>query len=155
VGRASGLDAARAALLSIHARVKGAHPASWEHSSLVQIWGPRFSNYVIAAEDLSIFPLGRLPDDERRRRRAHDTAWRLRAFLMGRHMACEATGHAMGVNPNSLRYAAPTGTVVMRWDGARVSRFYRTFLRPRWIRLKTALNLRAGSSTCSARYYSC
>jgi hypothetical protein len=27
-------------------------------------------------------------------------------------------GHAMGVQPNSLRYAAPTGTVVLRWDGA-------------------------------------
>ena len=27
-------------------------------------------------------------------------------------------GRAMGVHPNSLRYAAPTGTVVMRWDGA-------------------------------------
>jgi hypothetical protein len=28
-------------------------------------------------------------------------------------------GHAMGRDPNSLRYAAPTGTVRMRWDGAR------------------------------------
>lgn len=34
-------------------------------------------------------------------------------------MPCETTGRGMGVNPNSLRYAAPTGTVVMRWDGAR------------------------------------
>ncbi|HTR36168.1 MAG TPA: crosslink repair DNA glycosylase YcaQ family protein [Bryobacteraceae bacterium] len=28
-------------------------------------------------------------------------------------------GRAMGVPPNGLRYAAPTGTVLMRWDGAR------------------------------------
>ena len=28
-------------------------------------------------------------------------------------------GHSMGVQPNSLRYAALTGTVLMRWDGAR------------------------------------
>ena len=28
-------------------------------------------------------------------------------------------GHAIGVPPNSLRYAAPTGTVLLRWDGAR------------------------------------
>jgi hypothetical protein len=109
----------RAALLSIHARVKGATPAIWEHASLVQIWGPRFSNYVVAAKDLAIFSLGRLPDDARRRARAHDTASRLHAFLDGRRMPFEATGHAMRVPPNSLRYAAPTGTVLMRWDGAR------------------------------------
>ena len=28
-------------------------------------------------------------------------------------------GRLLGVHPNSLRYAAPTGTVLMRWDGAR------------------------------------
>ncbi|MFL5755306.1 MAG: DNA glycosylase AlkZ-like family protein, partial [Chloroflexota bacterium] len=27
-------------------------------------------------------------------------------------------GRALGVPPNSLRYAAPTGTVLIRWDGA-------------------------------------
>ena len=109
----------RAALLSIHARVKGANPTIWEHPSLVQIWGPRFSNYVIAARDLPVFSLGRLPEDGCRRERCHDTAFRLRSFLNGRRLPCEATGHAMGVNPNSLRYAAPTGTVLIRWDGAR------------------------------------
>ena len=109
----------RAALLSIHARVKGASPTIWEHGSLVQIWGPRFSNYVVAAKDLPVFSLGRLPDNARRRARCHDTASRLQSFLKGRRMPCEATGHGMGVKPNRLRYAAPTGTVLMRWDGAR------------------------------------
>ena len=28
-------------------------------------------------------------------------------------------GHALGVHPNRLRYAAPTGTVLIRWEGAR------------------------------------
>ncbi len=109
----------RAALLSIHARVKAATPAIWEHPSLVQIWGPRFSNYVVAAKDLAIFSLGRLPHDARRRARAHDAASRLHAFLDGRRMPFEVTGHALRVSPNSLRYAAPTGTVLIRWDGAR------------------------------------
>src|SRR5947209_6845122 len=63
----------RAALLSIHARVAGTSSSSWEHSSLVQLWGPRFSDYVVALKDLAIFSLGRLPDDARRRARAHDT----------------------------------------------------------------------------------
>src|SRR5436309_11724208 len=53
----------RAALLSIHARVQGAEPSSWEDPSLVQVWGPRYQVYVVAACDLPVFSLGRLPDD--------------------------------------------------------------------------------------------
>jgi Winged helix DNA-binding domain len=109
----------RAALLSIHARMEGADSASWEHPSLIQLWGPRYSDYVVAAQDLPLFSLGRLPEDPRRRARAQDTAARLHAFLDGRRMPFGQAGHAMGVSPNSLRYAAPTGTVLLRWDGSR------------------------------------
>jgi hypothetical protein len=109
----------RAALLSIHARVEDTGTTSWEHPSLVQLWGPRFSAYVVAAEDRAVFSLSRLPEDARGRARAHDTAARLHAFLDGRRMPFGKAGHAMGVPPNSLRYATATGTVVMRWDGAR------------------------------------
>jgi hypothetical protein len=45
----------RAALLSIHARVAGAGPSSWEDPSLVQIWGPHFSVFVVAAPDVAVF----------------------------------------------------------------------------------------------------
>ena len=109
----------RAALLSLHARVVGAAPSLWEHRSLVQLWGPRFSNFVVAAKDLPIFSLGRLPLDARRRARAEITASRLHAFLDGRRMPFSVAGGALGVPHNSLRYAAPTGTLLMRWDGAR------------------------------------
>jgi hypothetical protein len=109
----------RAALLSIHARVEGASSSIWEHPSLVQLWGPRFSAYVVAAKDTPVFSLGRLPEDTHRRARAHDTASRLHALLDGRQMPFGRAGREMGVQPNSLRYAAPTGTVLMRWDGAR------------------------------------
>jgi len=109
----------RAALLSIHARVEGTGPTAWEHSSLVQLWGPRFNNYVVAAKDLPIFSLGRLPQDSRRRARAYDTASRLHALLDGRRMPFGQAGSEMAVPHNSLRYAAPTGTVLMRWDGAK------------------------------------
>jgi hypothetical protein len=108
----------RAALLSLHARVEGVGPTSWEHPSLVQLWGPRFSDYVVAAKDLAVFSLGRLPDDDRSRTRAHDTAARLHSFLDGRRMPFGQAGRAMGVQPNGLRYAAQTGTVLLRWDGA-------------------------------------
>ena len=109
----------RAALVSIHARVKGANSACWAHPSLVQLWGPRYSAYVVAARDVAVFSLGRLPEDKRGRARAHDMASRLRTFLEGRRMPFSQAGHGMGVQPNMLRYAAPTGTVLMRWDGAR------------------------------------
>ena len=74
----------RAALLSIHARVEGTEPSTWEDPSLVQLWGPRFSAYVVAARDLAVFSLGRLPDEpaagggggHRRRACTHSSAAR-------------------------------------------------------------------------------
>jgi len=109
----------RAALLSIHARVAGTGPSTWEDPSLVQLWGPRFNVFVVAARDLAVFSLGTLPDDARGRHRAQDLAARLAAILGGARMTYGQAGHALGVHPNSLRYAAATGTVLIRWEGAR------------------------------------
>jgi hypothetical protein len=109
----------RAAVLSIHARVHGTGPDTWEDPSLVQLWGPRFSAYVVAARDLAVFSLGRLPDNPARRHFADELASRLDAFLSGRTMTYGEAGRGLGVHPNQLRYAAPTGTVLIRWEGAR------------------------------------
>lgn len=109
----------RAALLSIHARMVGSEPGSWEDPSLVQVWGPRFSAYVVAKRDLAIFTLGRLPDESGPRRRFQDIAARLGSALAGRRMTLGAAAREMGAkHPNELRYAAPTGTIVIRWDGS-------------------------------------
>lgn len=109
----------RAALLSIHARVEGTEPSTWEDPSLVQLWGPRYNAYVVAGRDVGVFSLGRMPDDLGARRIAEDLAVRLHAVLAGRRMTYGEAGRALGEPPNRLRYAAPTGTVVIRWDGAR------------------------------------
>jgi DNA glycosylase AlkZ-like len=109
----------RAALLSIHARVEGTGPTTLQDPSLLQLWGPRFSAYVVAARDLAVFTLGRLPEGGARRELAEDLAARIEAFLGGRRMTYEEVGRGLGEHPNRLRYAAPTGTVVMHWDGAR------------------------------------
>jgi hypothetical protein len=110
----------RAALLSIHARMADTEPASWEHPSLVQVWGPRFSAYVVAKRDLAVFTLGRLPSENAPLKRAQDIAARLQSVLAGTRMTHGAAARAMGAkDPNELRYAAPTGTVAIRWDGAR------------------------------------
>jgi len=110
----------RAAVLSIHARVDGTKPSTWEDSSLIQLWGPRHHAYVIAARDIAVFTLGRLPDESGALRLAEEMAAQLHHHLRGARMPFGQAGRAvLGRNPNRLRYAAPTGTVVIRWDGAR------------------------------------
>lgn len=110
----------RAALLSIHARMAGAKFGVWEDPPLIQVWGPRFSAYVIAQRDLAVFTLGRLPDEPGPRQRAQDIAARLQAALGGTRMTQSDAARAIGSShPNELRYAAATGTLLIRWDGAR------------------------------------
>jgi winged helix DNA-binding protein len=109
----------RAALLSIHARVEGAHPESWADPALVQVWGPRFSAYAVPAQDHAYFTLGRYPDDDRGRRVAEAAAERVRAHLEGRRLGHHDLGEGLGVNPNSLKYGTTTGTILIRWGGAR------------------------------------
>jgi hypothetical protein len=82
----------RAALLSLHARVDRVESSTWEDPSLAQLWGSRF--------------------------RAERMAERLHAHLDGTRMTDREVGRALGVG-NELRYAATTGTVAIRWDGAR------------------------------------
>jgi hypothetical protein len=109
----------RAALLSIHARVEETRPDAWAAPSLVQLWGPRYNAYVVAKRDIAVFTLGRLPDDEKSRSFAFDMAARLDEFLAGRTMTYAEAGRAMGVHPGALRYGAPTGRILIRWEGAR------------------------------------
>jgi hypothetical protein len=109
----------RAALLSIHARVAGSTAAAWEDPSLVQLWGPRYSTYVVPRRDVAVFSLGRLPLDGAGRRVAEEVAAQLKAILGDARMTDRAAAEQIGVNPNRFRYAAPTGTVWIRWEGAR------------------------------------
>lgn len=108
----------RAALLSIHARVEGTNPSTWKDPSLVHVWGPRFSTYVVPARDRAIFTLARLPDDPRRRQRAEDIAARVHAFLAGRRLRDSEVQEALGLH-NGIKSATMTGTIVIRWEGAR------------------------------------
>ncbi|HJX07844.1 MAG TPA: crosslink repair DNA glycosylase YcaQ family protein [Actinomycetota bacterium] len=110
----------RAASLSIHARVAKTTPTTWEDPSLVQLWGPRYSAYVVAVQDLAVFSLGRLPDDAKGRKRAEDAADKVESVLgMDTKMGYGEVGAALGVNANALRYGTTTGRLVIRWEGAR------------------------------------
>jgi hypothetical protein len=107
----------RAALLSLHARVEGVEPSTWEHPSLAQLWGPRYSTYVVPKKDFALFSLGRLPDNAKGRQRAEQMAELMHAALSGR-MTDRELGRVIRVG-NAMRYAATTGTVAIRWEGAR------------------------------------
>ena len=109
----------RAALLSLHARVDGVESSTWEDPSLAQLWGPRYSTYVVPKRDFALFSLGRHPDNAKSRLRAERIAERLHAQLDGARMKDRDVGRALGVHPNTFRYAATTGTVAIRWEGAR------------------------------------
>jgi hypothetical protein len=109
----------RAALLSLHARVAGTTPTSWEAPSLVQLWGPRYSAYVVDARDAPAFTLGRLPQSGATRRVAETLADRLAALLGGTRTTQSDAARALGEPPNRLRYATLTGRIRIRWDGAR------------------------------------
>jgi len=108
----------RAALLSLHARVDGVGSSTLEDPSLAQLWGPRYSAYVVAKRDFALFSLGRLPDNAKSRLRAERMAEQLHAHLDGRRMTDREAAHALGVG-NAIRYAATTGTVAILWVGAR------------------------------------
>ena len=108
----------RSALLSIHARVEGTRPTTWEDRSLVHVWGPRYSTYLVSARDRAVFTLGRLPDAPRRRQRAEDMAARLDAFLAGRRLKDNEAQRGLRVG-NAVKYATTTGTVLIRWEGAK------------------------------------
>ena len=108
----------RAALLSLHARLEGVEPSAWEHPSLAQLWGPRFSTYVVPKRDFALFSLGRHPEDAKSRQRAERVAGRMHAHLGGARMTDRELGRAVGLG-NAMRYAATTGTIAIRWEGAR------------------------------------
>ena len=74
----------RAALLSLHARIEGVEPSTWEDRSLAQLWGPRYSTYVVPKRDFALFSLGRLPDSAKGRQRAERMAELLHAGLQAR-----------------------------------------------------------------------
>ncbi|MGD9903293.1 MAG: crosslink repair DNA glycosylase YcaQ family protein [Vicinamibacterales bacterium] len=109
----------RAALLSIHARVRGTTPSTWEAPSLVQVWGPRYSAYVVDGRDAALFTLARLPESGATRRVAETLAGRLAAALAKGPMLHGDVARALGEPANRLRYATLTGRIRIRWDGAR------------------------------------
>lgn len=109
----------RAAVLSLHARVAGTAADAWDVPPLVQLWGPRYSAYLVVERDAAVFTLGRLPASGPTRRVAEDLADRMARALGDAPVVHSAAARALGEPPNRLRYATLTGRIRIRWDGAR------------------------------------
>ena len=106
----------RAALLSIHARVERADPSILEHPSLVQVWGPRYSAYVVPARDARSSRSAGCRTTLAGRQRAEDAAARSRGPR--RRGGSTETGERSGQGETGA-VRRPTGTVLIRWEGAR------------------------------------
>ncbi len=109
----------RSALHSLHARVQGVAPDVLDDPALVQVWGPRYTAFVVPSDAHVAFTLARLPAKGRTRDRAQDLATRLDQHLAGRRLRVYDAARGLGLHDNSLRYASLTGRVLIRWDGAR------------------------------------
>ncbi len=118
----------RAAVLSIHARVAGAEPETWADPSLVQVWGPRFQVYAVPAAEHALFTLARYPDDARGRRVAEEMAALAASYVGDRTLSDREVAGAHRVG-NAIRYATTTGTILIRWEGARAPKIW-SVLRP-------------------------
>ncbi len=96
-------SAPRAGLLSLHARMEGVGPSTWEHPGLAQVWGPRLAVWLIPRDAVAAFTLGRLPrdaDHQRALQRLADAA-------------------LAGAPDLERRAGAPTGRYLIRWDARR------------------------------------
>ena len=86
--------------------------------ALAQVWGPRYTAYVVPAGDHAPFTLGRMPAKGRMPARAEDIATRAEAYLEGRKLRVDDVAGVLGVG-NGIRYGTLTGRILIRWAGAR------------------------------------
>jgi len=117
-------SAPRSGVISLHARVAGAKPDSWEHPSLVQIWFRGGADYIVPREDVGIFTLGCLPRDkariaalERLADRIHDAA---KGAMTPVGDVARSIGHPSAGDPLHPRSSSMTGRVHIRWDASRI-----------------------------------
>lgn len=117
-------SAPRSGVLSLHARVDGVTPDSWEHPELVQIWFRGGADYIVPREDVGIFTLGCLPRDRARTAALERLADRIHRAAKGAMTpvgeVARAIGHPSAGDPFHPRSSSTTGRVHIRWDASRI-----------------------------------
>jgi len=106
----------RSGLLSLHARVEGVGPDTWEHDDLAQVFF-RASVYLIPADDFGVFTRGAHPIDAERAEETSAIADRIAAVLGPDTMRqADVEGALPDLTHKAFRKAATTGRLRVRWD---------------------------------------
>jgi hypothetical protein len=113
--------APRAGLLSLHARVEGVGPSSWEDPSLAQIWFRGGADYIVPRRDLGVFTLGASPRDATVMARINELADRVVEALDGARRPVRDVVAELGLaEPLSVKTVCPSGRLLIRWDASRI-----------------------------------
>ena len=114
----------RGGVISLHARIEGAKPDSWDHPSLVQIWFRGGADYIVPRKDVGIFTLGCLPRDRDRAKELERLADEIHRVTEGETMlvreVAERIGHRSAGDPLHPRASSTTGRVHIRWDASNI-----------------------------------
>jgi hypothetical protein len=117
-------SAPRSGVMSLHARVEGTKPDSWEHPSLVQIWFRGGADYIVPRKDVGIFTLGCLPRDPKAiaalERLADDIHRAAKGEMTPVGDVARAIDHPSAADPFHPRASSTTGRVHIRWDASRI-----------------------------------
>jgi winged helix DNA-binding protein len=113
----------RSAVLALHARVEDVSPPAWKDPRFVQVWGPRGAVYVVPAQDVAVFTLGRFPRNPVQGAEVRAAAEKVMRVFRARQArpGGAVSGRTVGVNFRELRIASLTGAVRIAWDGATTS----------------------------------
>ena len=114
----------RGGVISLHARVEGTQPDSWEDKTLVQIWFRGGADYIVPRADAGIFTLGCLPRDPARAAALEQLADDIHRAAKGRmtlvREVADRIGHRSANDPLHPRASSATGRVHIRWDAANI-----------------------------------
>ena len=110
----------RSGVLSLHARVEGTQPVSWEDPSVAQVWF-RGSDYIVPRRDAGFFTLGSSPRDPGRMGQLDRLTERVHEVAQGRILTVrEVTGLLGLAHQTHIRDVTLTGRVHIRWNASRI-----------------------------------
>lgn len=111
----------RAGVMSLHARVEGTQPDSWEDPSVVQIWFRGGADYIVPRADAGVFTLGSYPRDPEDGRRLETLADDIHRVTEGRTLrVAEVSERLRLAHQTHVRGVAVTGRVHIRWDASNI-----------------------------------
>jgi len=111
----------RAGVMSLHARVEGTQPDSWEDPSVVQIWFRGGADYIVPRADAGVFTLGSYPRDPDEARRLETLADDIHRVTEGRTLrVAEVSERLRLAHQTRIRGVAVTGRVHIRWDASNI-----------------------------------